>query len=120
MSGEAASYYNAGGGVNNQGYQLKQPGEYQQPQGPPPGYQGGPPQQSGPYQQQSYQEGLGPYPPPNGYGYGPSQPMPAGGEKYSFDETFKIKPKWNDLWAGILVRTIRLFSTCFRSRLGCI
>jgi hypothetical protein len=26
------------------------------------------------------------------------------GEKPSFDQAFKIeKPKWNDLWAGILV-----------------
>ena len=56
--------------------------------------------------QQQYQQ---PYPnqpqnmqppnnmPPNGGGYG-------GDEKVSFDQSFKIeKPKWNDLWAGILV-----------------
>jgi hypothetical protein len=29
------------------------------------------------------------------------------GEKPSFDQAFAVpKPKWNDLWAGILVRDL--------------
>ena len=41
-------------------------------------------------------------PPP---GYGPGPPPPMDGGKQSFDQAFKLdKPKYNDLWAGILVR----------------
>jgi hypothetical protein len=81
------------------------------PDAPPPSYDpyaNQPQQQYGgqpPYgNQQPYQQ---PYPnqppnmpppnngPPNGGGYGD--------EKVTFDQNFKIqKPKWNDLWAGIL------------------
>lgn len=88
-----------------------------QPYGQPPTYDpyGNQPQQQygnqqaygqPPYgNQQPYQQ---PYPnqppnmappnngPPNGGGYG--------NEKVTFDQSFQIqKPKWNDLWAGILV-----------------
>ncbi|KAI9671034.1 MAG: putative choline transporter, neither null mutation nor overexpression affects choline transport [Alyxoria varia] len=59
-------------------------------------YEHGPPPQQPQYQQNPQQ------PPPNyGQNYGPS-----GGkheEKGSFDQAFKLdKPKYNDLWAGIL------------------
>ena len=77
----------------NQGYnQGFDQGQYQQQ--PPP------PQQS--FQQgyqQGYQQPTYGAPPP--YSYNPPQPND---EKYSFDQAFKIeKPKYNDLWAGILV-----------------
>lgn len=81
MSGEAQNYYNAG---------------YQQP--PPQQYQTQQPQ--GGYQQQM--------PPPPNYGqqqqqYAPPQPS-YDAKANTFDGQFKIeKPKWNDLWAGILL-----------------
>jgi hypothetical protein len=80
QQGEAAGYYN-NTPQNNNHYHMQQPAPYPPPQygqgiAPPPGP---PPQQNG-YGQQSY------------------------GEKSNFDQKFKIaKPKWNDLWAGILV-----------------
>ena len=41
--------------------------------------------------------------PPPSYGQ-PYTQAPVEGNKFSFDQTFKIeKPKYNDLWAGILV-----------------
>lgn len=76
--GEAASYYN-----NTQ----QAPSQYGQPQYGQPQYgQPGP----GP-------QGQGPAPGPNnGNGYGNEKPM--------FDQAFKLeRPKYNDLWAGILV-----------------
>lgn len=100
MVGEADSYYHPNN--SNQGnvpppqydgqhgygqpygQQYGQP--YEQPQPVYNGYQAPPP----PEQQQPYAR------PPNGYG--------GADEKQSFDQTFKIeKPKWNDVWAGILV-----------------
>lgn len=59
------------------------------------------------------------YPPPNNGGYAPSGPQQYqqqpyqqqppqsefqyGDQKVPFEQAFKIeKPKWNDLWAGIL------------------
>jgi hypothetical protein len=55
-------------------------------------------------QQQQQQYGQQPQysdAPPN-YGYTPPIYDP-NGEKQHFDQTFKVeKPKWNDLWAGIL------------------
>ncbi len=50
-----------------------------------------------------------PYPPPNqSAGYGGPPPQPPQYEKESFDQVFRIeKPKYNDLWAGILVRMDR-------------
>ncbi|KAF5718771.1 PNS1 [Fusarium globosum] len=93
--GEADNYYNPNqqppyGYSNGGGYQQQY-----QPQPPPAThqqqYQQPPPQQ--PYQQAAPQNGNG-YMPAQGYG---------GNEKASFEEQFKIpKPKWNDLWAGIL------------------
>ena len=41
--------------------------------------------------------------PPN-YGDNYQQPRPTGDNKQTFDQAFKLdKPKYNDLWAGILV-----------------
>lgn len=90
----------------NGGYGQPQYGQqqYGQPQW------GGQQQQYGGYQQQQgYQQGYPPpqqqAPPPEQYhqpAYG-APPPPPQGEKYSFNEAFKIeKPKWNDLWAAIL------------------
>ncbi|KAF2455049.1 plasma-membrane choline transporter-domain-containing protein [Lineolata rhizophorae] len=87
--GEASSYYNAGSQQPNYQYQQSQPnyGQY-----PPPQHGGDDPAKYGQEPPQYDHQGYGPY------GYQPE------GEKHSFDETFRIeKPKWNDLWAGILV-----------------
>ena len=83
--GEADSYYNASLGQQ----QMQYP--------PQPGYQGAPP---GPNYQQP--------PPTYGQSYSTAPPAqgPVGGYdgKQTFDEAFKLeKPKYNDLWAGILV-----------------
>ena len=57
----------------------------------------------------SYYDGANPYhaqggEPVNGYTGPPPQQYPDG-EKPMFEQAFKVeKPKWNDLWAGILVR----------------
>ncbi|KAK8075921.1 Protein pns1 [Apiospora phragmitis] len=63
-----------------------------------------PPQQQGYYQQQPPQQPYGQQQPP--YGQPPPQQQAYatdGHEKMTFDQTFKVeKPKWNDLWAGIL------------------
>ena len=63
----------------------------EQPQmNPEPKYQ-----QSPPTYGQNYQN-------PNPVGVGPP-PQPSGG-KQTFDQAFKLeKPKYNDIWAGILV-----------------
>lgn len=102
--GEADKYFSPQAGQQN----------YQQPQqqGYPPQY--GQQSYQQPYQQQQpgYNQGYNPnasgYPPPPGPQQQQGQNGYAqefGGEKQSFDQTFKIaKPKWNDLWAGILVR----------------
>lgn len=103
--GQADGYYD-----NRNTYQ-----EYQPPQGAPPqDYQGSPPQ--------GY---VGGPPPPQGYGQQYQTPQPGPEPKFSqqpptygegfnapqdsnqdFKDTFKIKkPKWNDLWAGLLVTT---------------
>ncbi|KAK5944574.1 pH nine-sensitive protein 1 [Knufia obscura] len=90
-------------------------GYYQQPYQPPPQtlYQGGPPapanyqqyqqgpQQGYPPQQQEMYDGKQHYSqnPPE-YGNSFQAPMD---DKQTFQQTFKIeKPKWNDLWAGLL------------------
>lgn len=83
-SGGEGAYYNGGQQApNNNYYQQQQQPQYQQqqqPYGQPP--PGGPPQ--------NYNNNNN-----NNQNYG---------EKPTFDQTFKIeKPKWNDLWAGILV-----------------
>ena len=75
--GEAASYYQENSNYQQQPQQGSQ--QYGQPQ----------------YAQPQYGQ-PGPPPPNNGYGNGY-------GEKPMFDQVFKVeKPKWNDLWAGIL------------------
>lgn len=84
-------------GQYNQG-QYNQGQQWQQQQQPPPqqnngGYDGG------------YDQGGYNYGPPPAYSYNPPKPND---EKYGFDQAFKIeKPKYNDLWAGILVRLPR-------------
>ncbi|RKL18020.1 Protein PNS1 [Fusarium oxysporum] len=93
--GEADNYYNPNQqppyGYSNGGGGYQQ--QYQ-PQPPPATHQ----QQYQPPPQQPYQQA----PPQNGNGYMPAQGY-GGNEKASFEEQFNIpKPKWNDLWAGIL------------------
>jgi hypothetical protein len=91
--GQAAGYY--------QNYQQGPPQDYgnnygyQAPQGPPPqqnysqGYQ-----QSAP--QQNYED-------PSKYTQPAPTYQPPQDSKEGFDQTFKVeKPKWNDLWAGLL------------------
>ena len=58
-----------------------------------------------PPMQEGYQEPKYPQQPPSyGQNYGPPTSVPAGGEKTTFEQTFKLqKPKYNDIWAGILV-----------------
>lgn len=92
--------------------------EDQTPQGPPPksyappqqGYDQQyqapqPPQQDFNQQYHTPQQGHEPkyalHPPTYGEAFVPPQDS-----NQDFKETFKIqKPKWNDLWAGLLVRT---------------
>lgn len=86
MSGQAASYYDPNQGFDAQGQRQAKPNgnnEFNDQRGN--GYQ---PPQSAP-------EAKPAVPPPY-----PDNPPP-----YStFDEAFKIeRPKWNDLWAGLLV-----------------
>lgn len=85
--GEADAYYSAG--------QQQPPMQYQQP--PQPSYQGRD------YQDPKYQQA----PPNYGQNYNAGAPPPQGGGDYgkqSYDQVFKLeKPKYNDLWAGILV-----------------
>ena len=89
--GAADSYYNPGSGQAPMRYEQQQP------------YNGG-------YQPDKHQQA-----PPN---YGQSYQMNAphshqaeGNGKQSFDQAFKIdKPKWNDLWAGILVSRRQLLA----------
>ena len=79
-------------------YNESQPGpQYQND----PGYQMGPPQAQYPQQ-----------PPPN---YDPNKPEPGAGPvnggsgKQPYEQTFKLdKPKYNDLWAGIIVGLLTL------------
>ena len=90
--GAADSYYNGAGDQAKQGYPMQPQMQYP-PQAPSNGYQQGAPQ----YQQ----------PPPNyGQNFQSSGPPPMTGVdgKQSFDQAFKLEsPKYNDLWAGILV-----------------
>jgi hypothetical protein len=105
--GEAAQYFQSDGGRgynnidnNNNGYQMQQPPQQQQGYGYGAPHQQngyGPPSGPPPQQQHNNNYGGGMPPPPNyGQAYGADQ-------KPQFEEAFKIeKPKWNDLWAGIL------------------
>ncbi|KAK5086113.1 pH nine-sensitive protein 1 [Lithohypha guttulata] len=97
--GEAAGYY-------QQPYQ-QQPQGYAPPQGGPPQnyqqYQQGPVQGFPPPQQEVY-DSKQHNPPPYGASFQP--PMD---DKQTFQQTFKIeKPKWNDLWAGLLLIAVFL------------
>ncbi|OGE50687.1 hypothetical protein PENARI_c016G04524 [Penicillium arizonense] len=98
MSGQAASYYTGEGfgqGQPQPGYNYngQNNGKYQQPQYQQPEYQ----------QPAGYQQPAAEPKPPPPY----QQNMPQSG--YSFDEAFKVeKPKWNDLWAGILLIAVFL------------
>jgi len=101
-SGEAAKYY----------------GQQGPPAPPPNSYQMQPMQNNGYNYTQPYQGQYGDGYANNGYGNGqyqgqppppqPPKPEPAPNGNYdgpppSYDEVFKIqKPKYNDLWAGIL------------------
>ncbi|PKS10369.1 hypothetical protein jhhlp_002120 [Lomentospora prolificans] len=98
--GEAADYYQQGGNGYGAGPQM----QYQQQPygGGQPQYQQYPPpqNQSSQYTPQYGQNGKNNAPPPP-YGYQP--PEAVGDATYTFDQAFKVdKPKWNDLWAGIL------------------
>ncbi|PSK33931.1 Protein pns1 [Elsinoe australis] len=90
--GEAATYYNLDDQNNapkNYTMQPDQNGYNQQQYG------------NGNYQQQQNGQNYQQAPPNYGQNYGPQPGF--GGEKPTFAEAFKIdKPKWNDLWAGIL------------------
>ncbi|KAJ5135570.1 uncharacterized protein N7515_004848 [Penicillium bovifimosum] len=113
MSGQAASYYNQGPAqpqpqpnFDNRGYQPDQQ-YYQQPNAQPASY----PQPT--YQEPNYQPSNNQQPafqqptaePKPGPQY--QQNVPDG--KYSFDQAFKIeKPKWNDVWAGLLLIAVFL------------
>ncbi len=53
-------------------------------------------------------------PPSYGQNFQNGAPPQVSGEKLTFEQSFKIdKPKWNDLWAGILVSVLTLFTTSF-------
>jgi hypothetical protein len=110
QQGQAAGYY--------QNYQQGPPQDYgnnnygyQAPQGPPPqqqygqGYQHAPPQ--GPPAQQNYDD-------PSKYTQPAPTYQPPQDSKEGFDQTFKVeKPKWNDLWAGLLfIATFLGFVVC--------
>lgn len=91
--GEAEGYYQS----PNNGYQMNGPpqgGQWQQPQQQQQqNYGNGAPQQQG-----GYGPPPGGMPPPPNYGQ-----QYSGDQKPQFEEAFKIeKPKWNDIWAGVL------------------
>jgi hypothetical protein len=109
--GEADQYYNQSQGQPAQQYQQSGYG-YQQQQQQQPGYQSGYQQQQPGYQPgyQQQQPGYDQYQ-QTGYqqpGYQPKpengfQGEPAGDQRHTFEQAFKLdKPKYNDLWAGIL------------------
>lgn len=97
--GEASDYYNGADGAQDKGYNMQN-----QPQ---MNYQQQPYQNGG--QQQQHRNGQIYAQPPPSYSYGepfnPQQNMAAhGDEKPTFEQAFKIdKPKYNDIWAGILL-----------------
>lgn len=111
-------YYNGGPEEDSrqqpQVYGGAQPG-YGAQQG---GYDGPPPQQQ--YNAPPMQQNYNAPPPqnyngPNGYTQNPpqyapeTQPLPPSQSGENFEKTFHIeKPKWNDLWAGILLIAVML------------
>jgi hypothetical protein len=87
MTGEADNYYN-----NNGQYQTQVP--------PPAFHQGGsfqgPPQSNHPQVPPNYAQNV--------QNVQDGGDLHGGFQKQSFEQTFKLdKPKYNDLWAGILV-----------------
>ncbi|KAG7139427.1 Protein PNS1 like protein [Verticillium longisporum] len=79
--------------------QWKPDGGYQQQYQQPYQQQGGYDYNQQYNQQYQNQNGAGYNDGSNGYGYN----APQQGEKYTFDQAFKVeKPKWNDLWAAVL------------------
>jgi hypothetical protein len=87
--GRADDYYN---GTDQGAYQ-----QYQAPQGPPPAQR----MQYGQQQQYGMQEQKYSQAPPT---YRQNFNLPQD-SKQDFQQTFKVdKPKYHDLWAGILVR----------------
>lgn len=82
-------------------------GEYQAPVGPPPGK--GPANGANYQQQPNYAQNYQQQPPNYGQNYGPGPNetqygYQGQGDKPAFTDAFKLdKPKFNDLWAGILV-----------------
>lgn len=92
--GAADSYYNNAGAQPQISY-------------PPPAHGNGPEYQGQP-QYQAPPEAKFQQPPPNygqNYQNGAGPVGPSGDGKQTFAQAFKVdKPKWNDLWAGILVR----------------
>lgn len=108
MEGQAASYYNPGQSfAPPQGAPVQQP-----PPQPQPGYNGynynapQPPQQQQQYQYQNpYQDPYqNQYQNPGPEAKPPQHPPTYDQAVYGFEDAFKIeKPKYNDIWAGLLV-----------------
>ena len=101
--GQAASYYEEG----QERYQ-----QYQAPTGPPPPQAGYQQYEQPQYQQQPPQQQQQQYGQTDNYESKYSQPPPSYGENFNapqdnkqdFAQTFVVqKPKYNDLWAGILL-----------------
>ena len=97
--GAADSYYNSG---------PSPPTEMQYAPPPQQQIQYPPQAAAGPTYEPKYQQ-----PPPPNYGQSDFQqntvapPNMGSGGKQTFDQAFKLdKPKFNDLWAGILVRLV--------------
>lgn len=79
---------------------MSTPDHYNQGKGAQPYDQTTYDQQDQPYQQQPY----GQQPPQYGQNYGPYSYDP-NAERKDFAQAFRVeRPRWNDLWAGILVR----------------
>ncbi|KAF2226156.1 plasma-membrane choline transporter-domain-containing protein [Elsinoe ampelina] len=95
--GEASQYYNLEDQNAPKNYPNQPQGQYGQ------GQYGYEQQQNGNgygYNNQN-QQNFSQQPPNYGQNYGPATDF--GGDKPTFDQAFAIsKPKWNDLWAGIL------------------
>lgn len=98
--GEADSYYNDGARTQaNAQYGAQSQMQYP-PQAASNAYQGPP--------ESKYQQ------PPPGYGQNfnnaAAPPMVSADAKHTYEQTFKLeKPRYNDLWAGILVRPFVTF-----------
>jgi hypothetical protein len=107
--GQAADYYNdppqgnyqqQNGGYDQQYAPPQQPAQsYNQGYAPPQNMnQYAPPQQQPPQQHGMQESKMSDQPPTYGQDFSQSE------GRQSFQQVFKVqKPKWNDLWAGILV-----------------